>query len=387
MQVNSYPPNAGRRRVLRLAAFPLTLILLALACGEPWGPAPDGWVRLMTVPTDVNIRAFSGGWTGVHAVGADYREGGGGAAVFELVDGVFEPEPLNVPGELFAIGEADGLWVAGGEWDGEETKPIIYTGRLGEKWSAWPTAGLPAYAICKIIPTYENGCWVLSATRPFDGDHIPTYGILAKCPASGAHVYSDFGEVLVAGAEHTGFGGEPVLYAVDYDYNAYEHGKTLKVHITGDNGESWAEEAIPRAIGGRNVLRVLNAAANETALYVVAEFSEGGTVAQGIVKRTGAPGDGKYELAFLSYPAPYYASTFVLAARSEKAISNSDVYSDLLAAGEQTTVVFRNGVVRLESLPFEYYFCTLAFGGTFTDGYFAIADNETLRVDEVLYHP
>jgi hypothetical protein len=382
-----YPPDAGGRRSIRIAAFLLTLIFFALACGEPWGPAPDGWAKIMTVPTDVDIRAFSGGWTGVYAVGADYREGGGGAAVFELVNGVFEAESLNVPGELYAIGQANSLWVAGEDWEGEATTPLIYTNQHGEKWHPWPTAGLPAQPICKIIPTYQEGCWVLSATHSFNGDHVPAYGILARCSASGARVYYEFGEVLLAASEHSGFGGEPVLYAVDYDYHAYEHGKTLKVHITADNGATRAEEAIPSAIGGRRLVRVRRAAATESALYLLADFADRSASAEGIVKRTGPAGAGEYELVFLSYGAPYYANTQVLAARSEKALSNSGVYSDLLAAGEQTTVVFRNGEVRLEALPFEYYFRSLSYGGSITDGFFALARNSTLRSEEVLYHP
>jgi hypothetical protein len=97
------------------------------------------------------------------------------------------------------------------------------------------------------------------------------------------------------------------------------------------------------------------------------------------VKRTGPPGGGEYEAAFIAREGPYFKGLAGLAFYHPG-------YRDYgLGVGRATTVLFDEGNVYLERLPYNLEFAGVV--ASKTDGFFAVGNNSAFGGWELMYHP
>jgi hypothetical protein len=224
-------------------------------------------------------------------------------------------------------------------------------------WDVFAINGTACWAIgfdndrdCSVLLKYAGGEWTWY-------DCVSNIETAAYCPRSGVlHVLCDYGSV-----------GSPVW----------------KLAITADSGVTWAVEEIKLNTGSLEFRDLPNN--NKTfyavdgALFFSAEVEFNGEKYEGaIIKRTGAPGAGVYELAFCSNTAPYFWDV--------RAIAFKDEHNGM-ALGQETSVVYADPDWVLEMATGHDYFYVFDLAAVGPDGYWAITDPASHLPPHLLYHP
>jgi hypothetical protein len=244
-------------------------------------------------------------------------------------------------------------------------------------WTEVQLTGYSEWAISTVITINRDDCWVLLDDCYYSGDHD---GLLAKYTGGELKVYNELGPVTAI-YPYTRY-SPMTLYAVSYAQGGYAPGELPKVYISADGGASWAEETLPEDIvQGREISRAYAGGGFGPDVYILAEC---GNNAWAVIRRTGAPGAGEYELAFLAYGGPYFTTLNSIAFRNPHSPPRG-VSADGVAVGRETSVVFDEGNVYLEKLPYALDLSrVIPYGG---NGFFAVGKNEAFGGYELLYHP
>jgi hypothetical protein len=367
------------RYVVELLA--VTLILNLTRCSDgPLGPAEAQWYCV--TPFDFPVRAITDipGGNGVFLCGSDtYGPGfisiddaGGYRAFINKFDGhVFEevyrlendsPIGLNDVRSLYQAGEAIG-WAGGYR----EKEPGIFDPLLvryaGEAWKEVDIGSRGVGAINRVHPISAQACWLItSITHEYEvGEYVIRYDagrlrFLGTIRPFRGSAYDEGNDILYVGA----FSSEPRNELLIYD------GQT----------ERWFAERVDHGLFGYEVESIKPAYAAGNDLYLLADLGITGNF-QAIIKRTGAPGLGRYEFQFLSNESGYVF-------RIDKVVFKA-TDGEGLAVGDKTSLIFKGGAWRPEELPYYLNIGSIVADGE--SGYWATGSNEGLSRSELLFHP
>ena len=390
----------GERRMWRVATRAAVAVggvafFILLSCGEPLAPVEPGWVTVGVLPLEsrsgVNSIYARGG--PVWAVAYEYVYPGPvtRAKIISYADRQFLVEYESPPEYEYAeladiafVRYGEKGWAVGGKSENNEWGPymlkydyvLAYDGRaLG--WKEVRLDGFRERALSAVMPINDEEIWVLIDDNYYSGDHD---GLLAKYTGGEFKVYNELGPVTAV-YPYTRY-SPMTLYAVSYAQGGYAPGELPKVYISADGGASWAEETLPEDIvQGREISRAYAGGGFGPDVYILAEC---GNDAWAVIRRTGAPGAGEYELAFLAYGGPYFTTLNSIAFRNPHSPPRG-VSADGVAVGRETSVVFDEGGVYLEKLPYALDLSNaISFGG---NGFFAVGKNQAFGGYELLYHP
>ncbi len=381
-----------RKKTVLFTLFVLNVAFIINCTETPLDPISPGWVKIGTF-----LLSRYGGLNSIFvddgAVwGAGYEDNSPKTSFIAVIiryrGGVFELEyasPIEYEyAELACIAFNEQYnrsgWAVGVKEENSNWGPLILRREQGTGvWTEVNINGnLNSAVISTVLPINEDKCWLLLDDHYYSGEHD---GVLAKYSGGELTAYDALGPVTAV-YPYTRYIPRTLLYALTYAEDGYAAGEVPKMYVSADEGASWYVEPVPRDYGlGRKVMRSWVRGNFGPTVYVVAEFDNG---AWGVIKRTGAPGAGEYELVFLAYPGPYFTDLNGVAFRD----APSDPYGisvDGVAVGKDTTVVFDEGNVYFEKLPYASELsCVIPNLGT---GYFAVGKSEPFGSYDLLYHP
>ncbi len=373
-------PNVG------LAALTAAVVAVT-SCGEPLGPAETGWVPVANFPQDVQwVNGISPYWlnetfkeeVGVYAVVE--RRAAGDALVKCSRYGLsteFEMNERYDGGSLADVATYGfSIWISGAKVSGKISTPFILRKLKPGEWQEIPVPHRPGAAVSAVVPINEADFWFLVDDHYRRGTHE---GTVAKYSGGAVTTYEGLGEVTAALSLDPGRRGHqepPRLYAVT------RGGEPAKVYVTADEGASWAEEPLPPdVVPGYHLLAATAAAAAGPDLYLIVDLGYEGEAGRygAVVKRTGPPGAGKYEAVFVAPHGPYFGGLASLAFLHPG-------YRDYgLGVGSDTTVLFDEGSVFLERMPYRLEFSEVVLSET--SGFLAVGNNMAFGGWELMYHP
>jgi hypothetical protein len=346
------------------------------------GPLQARWVHVADFPADISwVNAISPYWfdeVGVYAVAkrndtyvltkCSRHEFSTEFDMSERYDGGWLAD---------VAGYGLSVWISGAKVSGKITAPfVLRKPNLGE-WKEIPVPYRPGATVSAVVPVNESDCWFLVDDGYRRGTHE---GTLAKYSRGAVTTYEGFGNVTVALAADPGRRGRVApsrLYAVTSG-----EGEPIRVFITADEGATWAEEMLPPDVAPGHSVR--SARAGATAgfdLYLILGLGREGEMGtyDAVVKRTGPPGRAEYAPVFIAPEGPHFHGLASLAFLHPG-------YRDYgLGVGSDTTVLFDEGNVYLERLPYRLKFNEVVLSET--SGFLAVGMNEAFGGYELLYHP
>ncbi len=354
------------------------LLALALSCGEPLGPEPAAWVSRATFPEDT-------GW--IVGLAADsFRgnvyaaTGGKGYSVIWRYDGRGFSEDYSLPYEydeawLTDIAYAGSTaWAAGGKKVGGDDSPYLIRNFSRSEWLEVPLATSYRGSISAVRPANDRVCWFTI----YD-DYLRVInrrrGTLARYQDGEVKVYPDLGDVTCA-VSYAGARGGYAVFAVEAVAGGTRVGDS-RVFVSADGGASWAEERLDfHSPVGEDMAEVRAECALGTDLYLYVDFANG---YNGVVKRTGAPGQGEYELVFYATEGPRFKWL------NDVAVGDgNEHHSRGVAVGYDTSVVLDGASWKIEEVayPANIKYVTPGADG----GFWAAAVDLTLGRSELFYH-
>ena len=246
---------------------------------------------------------------------------------------------------------------------------MIYNSGAG--WVEIPVEVEQIDSLWDVFAVNETDCWVLGSDA--EDDHI----VIMKYVDGKWTRYDCVNNIETAAyCPRSG-----VLYVV-CDYGGAE-GPIWKLAITADSGVTWAVEEIKLNTGLFEFRGLSNwykaFYAVDGALFFSAEVEFNGEKYKGaIIKRTGAPGAGVYELAFCSNTGPYFWDVRALVFKDEH---------NGMALGQETSVVYDDPDWVLEMVTGQDYFYVFDLAAVGPNGYWAITDPPSQLPPHLLYHP
>jgi hypothetical protein len=376
----------GEERMWRVAtrgvALALAVVFLFIAsdCGEPLGPAPSGWVRYAVFPTECwKVVGLAGDFYSGHVYAVT---GGKGDAAIWRYDGRDFREDYVPPyeweeGWFTDIASAGGtVWAAGGKNEAGRDSPYLIRNLRRSGWLEVPLATSRPGSISAVHAAGDFECWFTIYDGPVRVVN-QRRGILARYDDGKVVDFADLGEVTCAvGAKAAGGkSGQNVVFAVE----AIGRGEIgdSSVFVTTDAGASWLEERLdfPSPVG-KEVETVRAECASGTDLYLFVDFLSG---YNGIVKRSGEPGRGEYELVFFATEGPNFKWL------SDVAVRGGGVHHSCgVAVGRETSVVYDGADWRLEEVPYPADIEHIAYASD--GGFWATADDMITGRWDLLYH-
>jgi len=383
----------------RLVLSGSVLSLFTAACGDgPAGPAASTWQGLFDIPGDY-VKAYAltsdqalytTGATG--SVWVAVEDTNGGAALLRYaendVKAVFSSPSQAVFEDVRAVNGA-GVFAVGNKDAGAGPEPYaVFIDDETLEAEELTLPALPGRSISAVYwARYNTPLTVWLLLSDHDEEY---YGVHAGVPVireeDGAiRTFEDLGAVTAAvnddgrfyGVEYAGEGVDPKLAPLGPGYQGRG-----ELYITDDLGRSWQTELLPATINGRAVHNATALAADNRSLYLKVRFEDG---AVAIVRRYGTPGSPSYELAFLSYPAPYFLDLAAYAVADSYTNPNTGILSAAVGVGDMTTVVFDDGQWTLEAVPYPINFTDVR--PALTSGFVALGYDTTFGGWRVLYHP
>lgn len=371
-----------RLKAMRACVTLLLLTFFAACTEEPLPPVEGRWVKIADFPPNIKeVASIDCNGRGIYAVGEDTEIDK--HVVMSYVNGAFSTDFI-IPEEFRRGCFADvsthnrGGWVVGGKYESGKVRPLLINYNTYEHtWEEINLNGVPDGILSTIINISAEESWLLLDQSWYAGDHD---GFLIKYANGSAYVYPEFGALTAVYTESQHL--PRTLFAATYVPKGGEVEGSIKIYITTDCGASWVVETLPpRLVNGREIIAAYARGYYGPAVYFSVRFADG---ALGIVKRKGPPGRGVYEPVFIAYSGPYFHDLNSIAFRDPHS-QPYGVSVDGVAVGIETTVVFDEGSVCLERLPYpmELNSATRANG----NGFFAVGRNLTFHDYELLFHP
>jgi hypothetical protein len=231
----------------------------------------------------------------------------------------------------------------GGSTSAQGTRPFLASFD-GEKWKEEEINAPGVRSLITILGVEGDRCWLLydlkgKGTRVgmWDGVSLETY------EPSGPAEYA-------ARAADTGY--------------IYSWRGNL-IRLSADAGNTWVTEEAVIKQQGLDLESVHSGAAIGKELFIISQLSFNGKPYDGVLRRTGPPGAGEYDVAFMSYHGPYFYNLADIDFRNA---------GDGLAVGSHTTLHYWEGGWLLETTRELDFICVAADA---KGGYWAVADNHS----------
>jgi hypothetical protein len=370
-------------RIKAVAASALAgsfLLALALSCGEALGPEPPAWVTRATFPEGTGQ---IGGLAADSLRGYVYAAAGGkGSSVIWRYDGRGFSEDYAPPYEygeawLTDIAYAGSVgWAAGGKVAGGEDSPYLIRNFSRSEWLEVPLATNTRGSISAVQPANDHVCWFTVCD-----DYIRVInrrrGTLARYRDGEVEVYPDLGEVTCAvSSAGGGRSGGYVVFAAEAVAGGTRVGDS-RVFVSADGGASWADERLEfHSPVGEAMAEVRAECALGTDLYLFVDFANG---YNGVVKRTGPPGQGEYELVFYATEGSNFKWL------NDVVVADGNIHHARgMAVGYDTSVVYDGPGWKIEEVA---YPANIEYVAPSADGgFWAAAEDLTSGRSELFYH-
>ena len=288
----------NKRRTL---AFVSPWLLFILSCGAPLEPAPFGWEKKAELRS-TQILPLEIGPAGLY-VELDPIDGYQQLAVF---DGESFDVEYQTPGEddwITGVCFLNATAFMGVSYRlYPEGRRVALLKRTTSGWiEVFSTDEYHTLAPFGVIN--DDACWVLCSANDAT-DKIGKYA---------------YGTLDITGEIKGEFGGYAAKNKTIFGY--YEWGdenKVCYVFTSGDYGKTWFQEKMELP-AHYTLARVDGVAASPEAFYFVANVVGADLEYDAIIKRTGPPGAGEYELLYLGWTGPGYIGISKCAFRDETA--------------------------------------------------------------------
>jgi len=236
----------------------------------------------------------------------------------------------------------------------------------GSGWSEIPVDLEGARSFYGVYPVNEKECWIYGSMQYLEDP------ILLKYTNGDWTLYPEITNVLTAAYRPE----DGILYCFE-GISDYDEPTPAVLALTDDGGASWIIENInDRSRGfGLKPNYYTRFFALPGLLYFNADVVVNGVAYQGIIKRTGPPGEGKYDVLFYSPLGPHF--------RDLRGIAFKDVY-DGIAVGVETSVLYDAPGWALEDAKGALHNFLYVTAGP--EGYWAIAEGDSPGY-ALMYHP
>jgi hypothetical protein len=366
---------------MKLKTTFLFIILFAACTGEPLPPEDPQWIKIADFPPNIKkVGSIKYNGTIIRAVANDTNLNK--YVVVSYENSVFATE-FVMPGEFSRGWFADysflyrGGCVVGGIIEGGKTRPLFIDYNDQQTWKEANLNGLPDGTLSTIVYTGTDLSWLLLDESWYPGDHD---GFLVKYFNNSAHLYQEFGPITAVYVD-SGYLSHTII-AASYVPKGRTTEGDIKIYISSDGGASWLIEPLPaRLVKGREIVAAEARGHFGGHVYFPVRFADG---AIGIIKREGPPGRGVYEPVFVGYAGPYFQDIDSIGFRD----SHSEPYGisvDGVAVGLETTLVFDEGLVYLEKIPYPLELSSVIPADG--NGFFSVGRDLTFRDYDLLYHP
>jgi len=269
------------------------------------------------------------------------------------------------------------VWAAGGKVAGGGDSPCLIRNFYGSGWVEIPLATSYRGSVSAVKPVNDHVCWF----TVYD-DYLRVInrrrGILARYQDGEVEAYPDLGEVTCAVSPAGGSGGRGgyVVFAAEAVAGGTAVGDS-RVFVTADGGVTWADERLEfHSPVGEDMAEVRAECALGTDLYLFVDFANG---YNGVVKRTGPPGQGEYELVFYATEGSNFKWL------NDVAVADAKIHhAGGMAVGYDTSVVYDGANWKIEEIayPADIGYVTHSADG----GFWAAAEDLTSGRSELFYH-
>lgn len=355
------------------------ICLLGVGCSDgPWEPYPPAWTPVTPIPyAEIHAIAVkdSDPERGVYAVGNKEYRGGGG---IEPKQWFYKSYIKRYDGyeftEVYAIEHTRRIWLNDVDFAGRKgwavggkERPnggppylplMVYFD--GDAWKEIPVHNKSLGSLQKVYAINENECWLIGdkTSEVGGGDTLIKYS---------------YGNFTIYGP-YPYFREAAYARGVDLFYAGEVFGEDHEIFMTADRGATWHWEKVRFDTLGYKLERVDVSCAVGADLYLIAKFVGD---CWGLVRRTGVPGAGVYELIFLSNKSANFYNI--------KSVAFEETGRGL-AVGLEASVFYDGQDWRLEKLPYRIAFKEVEAAGG--GGFWAFGENiGVMSRWELLYHP
>jgi hypothetical protein len=301
--------KGGPDPVTERKALMISLITAAVffACGEPLERAPFGWVRKGETPMEYNPPAlFGAGPSGVYMAA---RTADGEREVLLVYKNGSFAENYSLPAEKGDINDAAFSGNVG----------FLSVSRFNGTWLDACLEKRSGSAWAEVIRTNDYDRF--KNLTPVDGD---TCWLIAGARVGPPHIAKyDHGVLTVTAETTSALSLRPLVYCRDLGmiFNLVSPGNSTSnpvLSLTADDGATWHREIIPDP-APYDLKTVVDVAGTGAALYLAADVIVPGVSSpyRAVIKRTGGPGEGVYELSYFGWVGPGSLNLDALAFRAD----------------------------------------------------------------------
>lgn len=333
-------------------------VVLTVACETPLQPAPTGWTEIVPLPSDFEAvaLAISNSSYAAYVLGAFPEKGAVLAFEGSGFEVIYETPRVGPWLPLIDIAYADGVvWVGGLKEEAGSYVPRVlrYDGRN------WREDVFPQMRgwVTRVMPVNAGAAWLL-----ISNSFLTEGGRLYKFYNGELESYDWLGEFSSAAflPEYN------LLYGLRRLTGAYV------VYVSGDAGANWHKESVNFESPAYELEQLKVGVGAGDQLYLLARFSQ---EIEGIIKRTGLPGEGVYELAFLSNNNATFSGLNAMA---------RDYHGNLAAVGEETSVFWDGQNWLAENVAARTYFVDVAAGPL--GGFYAVGRDYLFAAQAALFY-
>jgi hypothetical protein len=265
----------------------LAVFCIIIACGEPLESVPPAWEAQARVPAEYTaFRPVAVGPKGLYVV-AVTRAGNKRLVVFDGEDFAVDyeaPSPDDFIASVSFRGDVGFMSVSRRTYpEGSDASLFFFTeGRWREVLVA------PEYADFSVLGLLDGSSCLLRCRR--EGTDVLE---IAK--------YSN-GNLAKTGSFECDFAGYSGESRIIYGYRRF-NSEGREIFVSADDGATWHRE-VYELPPHYELERIVSTATSPDALYLIARVVAADLEYYAIIRRTGAPGEGVYDLSYLAWVGP-----------------------------------------------------------------------------------